>query len=357
VGVRFVCALLVLAGVGVAACGGSSHARAAAIARPATSRCSRSDSYPVRSAHISATRRATTSSQIRHFDPTAWFPARPGAGCRFPLIVFSPGANSRPTGYTPLLSHLASQGFVVIGVLPMDQTARGDEGAERVHDVTYLLGHLREIARRLAPGLPAELDTSRIGIAGHSFGAFVAAEEAVSDPRIRAALVMAGPLRPGNAAATRVAVLAMTGSADTAVPSRLVRSYYDRLPADIPHGYLQIGGGTHGAYGKNCGAQRTCTIVQSYASAFFRRYLAGQLGAGRLLDPRTPGPHGRSGRKALVWALQCPLCGQERAHVVAFPCKAHRSNGRPVRRSRSRASALKVARCHERASRRARADA
>jgi hypothetical protein len=130
VGVRFVCALLVLAGLGIAACGGSSHARAAAaVARPATTRCSRSASYPVRSAHISATRRATTSSQIRHFDPTAWFPARPGAGCRFPLIEFSPGANSRPVGYTPLLSQLASQGFVVIGVLPMDQTAQHSFGA------------------------------------------------------------------------------------------------------------------------------------------------------------------------------------------------------------------------------------
>jgi len=242
----------------------------------------------VRSAHISATRRATTSSQIRHFDPTAWFPARPGAGCRFPLIVFSPGANSRPVGYTPLLSHLASQGFVVIGVLPMDQTARGDEAAERVDDVTYLLDHLHAIAKRLAPGLPAQLDAKRIGVAGHSFGAFVASQEAISEPRIRAALVMAGPLRPGNAASTRVPVLAMTGSADTAVPSSLVRSYYDSLPATIPHGYLQIQGATHGAYGKHCAARRTCGIVQSYATAFFRRYLDGVRSAGRLLDPRTP---------------------------------------------------------------------
>jgi predicted dienelactone hydrolase len=276
----------VSAGLAACGCGGSSHARAAT-PRAATG-CTRAAPYAVRSAHISATRRATTSTQIRHYDPTAWFPARPRTGCRFPLIVFSPGANSRPTGYTPLLSHLASQGFVIVGVLPMDQTARGDEAAERVNDVTYLLGHLRAIARRLAPALPAELDASRIGIAGHSFGAFVAAEEAVSDPRIRAALVMAGPLRPGNASATRVPVLAMTGAADTAVPSRLVRSYYDRLPATVPHGYVQIAGGTHGAYGKNCAAQRTCTIVQSYASAFFRRYLAGQRSAGRLLDPRTP---------------------------------------------------------------------
>jgi hypothetical protein len=56
----------------------------------------------------------------------------------------------------------------------------------------------------------------------------------------------------------------------------------------VPHGYLQIADGTHGAYGKNCGAQRTCRIVQSYATAFFRRYLTGRRSPGRLLDPRTP---------------------------------------------------------------------
>ena len=136
--------------------------------------------------------------------------------------------------------------------------------------------------------MPAQLDATRIGIAGHSFGAFVASQEAISEPRIRAALVMAGPLRPGNAAATRVPVLAMTGSADTAVPSKLVRSYNDSLPASVPHGYLQIQGATHGAYGKHCAARRTCGIVQSYATAFFRRYLDGLRSAGRLLDPRTP---------------------------------------------------------------------
>jgi dienelactone hydrolase len=69
-------------------------------------------------------------------------------------------------------------------------------------------GHAALRATRLAAGIPAELDSNRIGIAGHSFGAFVASSEAVSEPRIRAALVMAGPLQPGNAASTRVPVLA-----------------------------------------------------------------------------------------------------------------------------------------------------
>ena len=280
--VRCIAALMAIAGIGVAGCGGTGHARAA----PARSgrRCRRS----VRSARIAMTRRATTSSQVRHIDPTAWFPEPGGAGCRYPLIVFSPGSNLRPANYVPLLTHLAAAGFVVVGVQHQDRGALGDEAAERVADVTDVLAHLRAIATRLSPGLPAELDTSRIGIAGHSFGAFVASHEAASDPRIDAALVMAGPLRPDEAPATRVPVLAIAGGADSAVPAREVRAYYDRVPAGVPHGYLQIAGATHAAYGNHCAKQRTCGIVQSYATSFFRRYLDGLRSAGRLLDPRTP---------------------------------------------------------------------
>jgi predicted dienelactone hydrolase len=129
---------------------------------------------------------------VRHIDPTAWFPA-PGRGCRFALILFSHGANGKPADDGPLLAHLASEGFVVVAPLHLDRGARGDEAAERVADVTYLLGHLSRL------GLPREIDARRVGVAGHSFGAFVASQEAESDRRIRAALVLAGPLRPGNA--------------------------------------------------------------------------------------------------------------------------------------------------------------
>jgi predicted dienelactone hydrolase len=236
------------------------------------------------------TRQATTSTQVRHIDPTAWFPAPGSSRCRFPLIVFSHGSNGRPEGYLPLLTHLASEGFVVVGARHEDRRARGDESAERVADVTYLLDHLRAIAPRLAPGLPAELDTTRVGIAGHSYGAFVASHEAASEPRVGAALVMAGPLRPGNATTTRVPVLAMAGGADNLVPPRLVRAYYDRLPAGIPHGYLEIAGADHGAYGNPCAAQRTCGIVESYATSFFLTYLDGLRSAGSLLDARRPRP-------------------------------------------------------------------
>lgn len=284
-----------LLGLAVAGCGGGGHARAATRPR-APARCTHAvpsdlaaaGPYRVQTAHAGLARRASTSSQVRHIDPTAWFPAPGRSRCRFALILFSHGANGTPAADAPLLAHLASEGFVVLAPLHPDRGARGDEAAERVGDVTYLLQHVGTIARRLSPGLPGELDRRRVGIAGHSFGAFTASYEAESDRRIRAALVMAGPLRPGNAGSTRVPVLAMTGAADGLVPSRLVRAYYDRLPASVPHGYLQIGGANHYAYGTRCTAERTCGIVDSYATSFFLTYLDGDRSAGRLLDPHAP---------------------------------------------------------------------
>jgi predicted dienelactone hydrolase len=270
----------------LAGCGGSSAPARRARATTTPARCVRGGRYPVRAAQIRLTRRATTSRQLRHIDPSAWFPAHAAAGCRFPLIVFSHGANGSPGQYRPLLARLASAGFVVIAPQHPDRGARGDEAAERVADVRYVLVHAPALARRFSPRLPDELDAGDAGVAGHSFGAFVAADEAVTDPRIRAALVMAGPLQPGPASRTRVPVLTMAGGADRSVPARLVRAYYDRLPAGIPRGYLQIAGAPHGAYGNKCASSGTCAIVDAYATSFFLRYLDGDRAAGRRLDPR-----------------------------------------------------------------------
>ena len=271
--------------IALAGCGGAGapphRARTVTTASP----CVRAGPYRVREAQIRLTRPATTSRRLRHIDPSAWFPRHAAAGCRFPLIVFSHGANGSPGAYRPLLAHLASAGFVVLAPQHPDRGARGDEAAERVADVDYVLRHARSLAPRFSPRLPGELDAADAGVAGHSFGAFVAADEAAANPRIRAALVMAGPLQPGPASRTRVPVLAMAGGADRSVPSRLVRAYYARLPATLPRGYLQIAGAPHGAYGDKCARYGTCAIVDAYATSFFLRYLDGDRAAGRRLDP------------------------------------------------------------------------
>jgi predicted dienelactone hydrolase len=278
----------------LSACAGApSHAPAAAVRAASCARATADlaapGPYRVGSAHVALTR-VGASGRSRSIDPTAWFPTATRSGgpvtCRSALILFSHGANGRATDYSRLLTHLAGEGFVVLAPHHPDRQQGGPgEASDRTDDMEYLLDHLGAIADRLAPGLAARIDTGRIGVAGHSFGGFTSADMAATDPRVRAALVMAGGERGPAAASIRVPVLAMAGGADHLIPVALVRAFVSRLAATTPHGLLVIGGAGHGAYGDGCTHGRTCGIVASYATSFFLTYLDGVRSADGLLDP------------------------------------------------------------------------
>jgi predicted dienelactone hydrolase len=127
-----------------------------------------------------------------------------------PVVVYSPGGgNSRFFG-TTLVEDLASRGYVVIGIdhtpaspvrfpdrfvppgsgVDMAQVLR-----ERVRDTSFVLD-------RLAP----VVDTSRVGMFGHSIGGFTAAEAMVTEPRIAAGVNMDGSMGAAYGQAARVGV-------------------------------------------------------------------------------------------------------------------------------------------------------
>jgi predicted dienelactone hydrolase len=115
--------------LGVAGCGG--HARAATPGHCASvvpTDLAAPGPYRVQRAHVVLTRRATTSAELRHIDPTAWFPAPGRPGCRYPLILFSHGANGKPTDDGPLLAHLASQGAALVMAGPLRRATPGARG-------------------------------------------------------------------------------------------------------------------------------------------------------------------------------------------------------------------------------------
>jgi predicted dienelactone hydrolase len=112
-----------------------------------------------------------------------YYPAEPGP---FPVIIFSHGALASKDAYWALGQYWASFGYVSIHPSHADSVAdngfRGtvldaisDPGGwtDRPKDISFIidsLGHLEE----LAPGLKHKLDVSRIGVGGHSFGAYTA---------------------------------------------------------------------------------------------------------------------------------------------------------------------------------------
>jgi len=128
---------------------------------------------------------------------------------RFPLLIYFPGWPGTRIENYGLINELASQGFIVAGVLypaesdePMDYSSEAayrrtqQVGTARVHsrasDAIALIDCLARLAGDRAAPLAVRIDLSRIGIVGFSLGGAVAAEASTLDPRIRAVVNIDG---------------------------------------------------------------------------------------------------------------------------------------------------------------------
>ncbi len=115
----------------------------------------------------------------------------PETGAKLPLIVFSHGFGADRTAFTPIAQHWAEHGFVVVSPSHIDGfgKSKGNGGAplagglsalmknavlkteNRVGDITFILDSLDQLIIQL-PALKGRIDRSRIGIGGHSLGAY-----------------------------------------------------------------------------------------------------------------------------------------------------------------------------------------
>jgi len=143
----------------------------------------------------------------------------PATGSDLPVIVFSHGFGWGLHGYGRLTDHWAAAGFVVVQPTHLDSRTLGitpDDprfpGIWRIRrdDLTRALDHL-DLAERAVPGLAGRVDTGRIAVTGHSWGAQTAGMllgarvldrdgvpgEDLSDPRVRAGVLLAATGRGG----------------------------------------------------------------------------------------------------------------------------------------------------------------
>ena len=197
----------------------------------------------------------------------------------FPVIIFSHGFGGSKDSYVPLTEYWTSHGYVCIKPNHADAGAlramlderraemqkqreamrrtgrRGDRGPQRqgpdlsetiwqsqsaadwrnrVRDVTFIIDSLDQLEQKY-PELKGKLDHARIGVAGHSYGAFTALLAAgmrsyvenpplqFGDSRIRAVIAMSPQglgsergLTQESWASLKLPVMYMTGSNDRA---------------------------------------------------------------------------------------------------------------------------------------------
>ncbi|EJL27058.1 dienelactone hydrolase-like enzyme [Caulobacter sp. AP07] len=140
------------------------------------------------------TRVATLSSERAKAELAAPMLARRDAGAasgKFPVVIYAPSFNAEAYENADLCEYLASQGYVVIASPSFGHASRGMttdlEGVEtQVGDIEFLIGY--------AHGLP-QADTSRLAVAGYSWGGLANVMAAAKDSRIDALVALDGSVR------------------------------------------------------------------------------------------------------------------------------------------------------------------
>lgn len=103
-------------------------------------------------------------------------------GAPFPLVVFSPGFVLGRGQYNAYIERLASHGFVAIS-----QSARSEsKHAQYRDDTSKLIDWLLAPTGSSAARIAGRVDSSRIGLAGHSLGGKISLLTAAQDSRVQA---------------------------------------------------------------------------------------------------------------------------------------------------------------------------
>jgi predicted dienelactone hydrolase len=171
-------------------------------------------------------------SASREFKGRIWFPTDNHGG-PYPLLIYCHGFMSRYEEGEYLLDFLASHGFVAVSVnFPLSNGAAPGgpiiaDTVNQAHDVSFLIDQMLARSKQADNLLYGRVDPHRIAALGLSLGGLTTELAGFSpqlkDPRIRAAISMAGPsqfLTPDFFDGDSIPLMYIGGTADAIVPYR-----------------------------------------------------------------------------------------------------------------------------------------
>lgn len=204
------------------------------------------------------------SARNRDIPAKIYFPVPAG---KYPVIIFSHGLGGTCEGYAYLGNHWAGNGYISVHIQhkgsddevwkdkpdPMESMKKATKDLasilDRPKDVSFAIDQMSILDRDEKSELAGKCDMERVGVAGHSFGAYTALASSgrmlvgplggkinLADPRIKACIAMSSPgtereKRNNSYGNYSIPCLHMTGTEDVS-PVADTKAADRRIPYD-----------------------------------------------------------------------------------------------------------------------------
>ena len=200
-----------------------------------------------------------------------YYPTSTTAGT-FGAVAIAPGYTARKSSMAWLAPRIASQGFVVFNI---DTLSTSDQPASRGRQLLAALDYLTQRST-----VRTRIDSTRLGVMGHSMGGGGSLEAADDRPALQAAI----PLTPWNLTKTWSGVTVPTmiiGAENDSVASVTTHSerFYSSLPSTLNKAYLELNNASHFA------PNSSNTTIAKYSIAWLKRFIDDDLRYDQFLCP------------------------------------------------------------------------
>ncbi|WP_290062678.1 bis(hydroxyethyl) terephthalate hydrolase [Amycolatopsis solani] len=190
---------------------------------------------------------------------TIYYPTSTAAGT-FGAISIAPGFTATQSSMAWLGPRLASQGFVVFTI---DTLTTSDQPDSRGRQLLASLDYLTQQS-----SVRSRIDSSRLGVVGHSMGGGGTLEAARSRPSLQAAVPLTGWNLTKSWSTVQVPTLVVGAEADTVAPVATHSiPFYTSLPSSLDKAYLELRGASHFA------PNSSNTTIAKYTLSWLKRFV------------------------------------------------------------------------------------
>ncbi|MFD3607429.1 alpha/beta hydrolase family protein [Streptomyces atroolivaceus] len=190
---------------------------------------------------------------------TIYYPTSTSDGT-FGAVVISPGFTAYESSIAWLGPRLASQGFVVFTI---DTNTTLDQPASRGDQLLAALDYLTEDS-----SVRSRVDSSRLGVMGHSMGGGGTLEAAKDRPSLKAAIPLTGWNTDKTWPEVQTPTLIVGADGDTvASVTSHSKPFYNSLPSSLDKAYLELRGASHFT------PNTSNTTIAKYSISWLKRFI------------------------------------------------------------------------------------